>query len=620
MKGKMNSGKDFPIICNLQVNKVFRESFQIVLYHGITTFIGPNGIGKTQTLKALRDYLKQVIGQNAVRYLSSNRIGLMEQYRSKISQYNYSIDDFQIGDQKTKSYRHEIETSTGDFFTMDERKDVYIKVAERLSVLFGRQIYLRWDSGNMKVFFERKNGNGEYSVAAEASGLVNVISILAALFDEEIKILLIDEPEVSLHPQLQSYLLREMREAVKQYGKTIILSTHSAEMISLGKISDLSRFIFFTENNLPIQVKNDLPELNNKKLNEFVIRMGQVYKNGFFAKRILLIEGTSDFIICQYLADRKGFNLDVAGTEIIPVDGKGQFPVVAKLFRLINKEVSILTDLDGFIDDNSIVDIFGQLPKAKEIACESGDKSIGDMVRRVKTKLTDMINKHMEDMKRVYQTHPYWINKKTDDDELIVAKRAMVGSLFCSSDDEIRQWNDSQEWIYTKKCIEAVMKALAELGCFILKKGAIESYYLHDKGCINSEKPSAAVEEVSFLEEKDMDSINMSYFDVINAIQYVSTVEEIDESYAVKKELLSEIALVLEIIKKDIREEEIYSAIKQAKNNAASLFEYTIVEKEERRGVRVGMKSIILKVKGFPFEIYVGDNVNEIVELNIKNK
>jgi len=74
------------------------------------------------------------------------------------------------------------------------------------------------------------------------------------------------------------------------------------------------------------------------------------------------------------------------------------------------------------------------------------------------------------------------------------------------------------------------------------------------------------------------------------------------------------------IIKKDIREEEIYSAIKQAKNNAASLFEYTIVEKEERRGVRVGMKSIILKVKGFPFEIYVGDNVNEIVELNIKNK
>ena len=616
----MNSGKDFPIICNLQVNKVFRESFQIVLYHGITTFIGPNGIGKTQTLKALRDYLKQVIGQNAVRYLSSNRIGLMEQYRSKISQYNYSIDDFQVGDQKTKSYRHEIETSTGDFFTMDERKDVYIKVAERLSVLFGRQIYLRWDSGNMKVFFERKNGNGEYSVAAEASGLVNVISILAALFDEEIKIILIDEPEVSLHPQLQSYLLREMREAVKEYGKIIILSTHSAEMISLGKISDLSRFIFFTENNLPIQVKSDLPELNNKKLNEFVIRMGQVYKNGFFAKRILLIEGTSDFIICQYLADRKGFNLDVAGTEIIPVDGKGQFPVVAKLFRLINKEVSILTDLDGFIDDNSIVDIFGQLPKAKEIACESGDKSIGDMVRRVKTKLTDMINKHMEDMKRVYQKHPYWINKKTDDDELIVAKRAMVGSLFCSNDDEIRQWNDSQEWIYTKKCIEAVMKALAELGCFILKKGAIESYYLHDKGCINSEKPSAAVEEVSFLEEKDMDSINMSYFDVINAIQYVSTVEEIDESYAVKKELLSEIALVLEIIKKDIREEEIYSAIKQAKNNAASLFEYTIVEKEERRGVRVGMKSIILKVKGFPFEIYVGDNVNEIVELNIKNK
>lgn len=616
----MNNKIELPIECDLQVNTVFKEPFRIILYTGITTFIGPNGIGKTQTLKALRDKLKGIFGYNAVRYLSSNRIGSMEQYRSKISQFNYNIDDYQIGDQKTKSHRHEIETSTGDFFTMDERKDVYIKVAERLSVLFGRQIYLRWDSGNMKVFFEKKNETGEYSVAAEASGLVNVISILAALFDEEIKILLIDEPEVSLHPQLQSYLLREMRESVKEYGKTVILSTHSAEMISFGRLSDINRFVFFTENNLPIQVEKDLPVLNNKKLNEFVIRMGQVYKKGFFAKNILLIEGTSDLIICQYIADRMGYNIDVAGTEIIPVDGKGQFPIVAKFFRLINKEVSILTDLDGFVDDNSIVDIFGQLPKAKDVACKSGDKSIGDMVRRVKTELSNMINNYKEDMKGVYQNHPYWLNKKADDEELIVAKRAMVGTLFCSSDDEIKKWNGAEEWIYTKRSIEAVMTALAELGCFILKKGAIESYYLHDLRYINSEKPSAAVEEVSFLEEESMDSIMVGYSDVINAIQYVSMIEEIDESYAVKKELLSEIALVLEIIKKDTKEEEIYSAIKQAKNNATSLFEYTIIEKEKRRGVKVGLKSPILKVKGFPFDIYIGDNVNEIVESTIVNK
>ena len=55
---------------------------------------------------------------------------------------------------------------------MDERKDVFIKVSERLSVLFNRNIFIRWDAGQMKVFFGKTDSEQEYSVAAEASGLV----------------------------------------------------------------------------------------------------------------------------------------------------------------------------------------------------------------------------------------------------------------------------------------------------------------------------------------------------------------------------------------------------------------------------------------------------------------
>lgn len=229
--------------------------------------------------------MKSKYGNNHVRYLSSNRIGTMEQYRSKINQYNYSSADYQVGNRETKTHRHDIETSEGDFFTMDERKDVYIKIAERLSVLFKRQIFLRWDSGNMKVFFEKDDGRGEYSVVAEASGLINVISILAALYDEEILFLLIDEPEVSLHPQLQAFLLREMKAAVKEYGKTIVLSTHATDFISLNTIEDISHFVFFSENNFPRQVDSSIPEFKSKKLGDFIQRLGHSYKNGFFLRK-----------------------------------------------------------------------------------------------------------------------------------------------------------------------------------------------------------------------------------------------------------------------------------------------------------------------------------------------
>ena len=46
----------------------------------------------------------------------------------------------------------------------------------------------------------------------EASGLLNVVVLLAALFDEDVGARLIDEPESSLHPQLQSFVLREMEQ------------------------------------------------------------------------------------------------------------------------------------------------------------------------------------------------------------------------------------------------------------------------------------------------------------------------------------------------------------------------------------------------------------------------
>ena len=179
---------EYPYVCKLQVNNVFDNEIEITLYPGVTIFVGPNGSGKTQTLKKMRDHFREKLESSKVRYLSSNRLGEMEQYRSKVDQYSRLPDDYQVGNRQTKRVRHEIETISGDFFVMDDKKDVYIKVAERLSVLFGRQIYLRWDAGSMKVFFEKTDNQQEYSVAVEASGLVNVISILAAIFDVDVQV------------------------------------------------------------------------------------------------------------------------------------------------------------------------------------------------------------------------------------------------------------------------------------------------------------------------------------------------------------------------------------------------------------------------------------------------
>ncbi|WP_233635681.1 AAA family ATPase [Hymenobacter setariae] len=187
----------------------------IRVYSGITTFLGPNGSGKTQLLRGLKMSLHQYANGKKIRYISAGRLGPMEVYRSDYDGYrghNPSFDDAQFGSKGDVVRRHLNETVIGDFATLAERPDILIKVQERLRKLFKRDLLIDWDGGTLKVFFSRfeQIAGDNYSSAREASGLLHLVAVLSALYDDEVGCLLIDEPEVSLHPQLQSFLLGEI--------------------------------------------------------------------------------------------------------------------------------------------------------------------------------------------------------------------------------------------------------------------------------------------------------------------------------------------------------------------------------------------------------------------------
>ena len=605
------------IDCKFKVPHVFNEhEVSLTLYKGLTFLLGPNGTGKTQTLHSLRDFLQRQ--KKKVRYLSSNRIGMMEQCRSQCDQYSHDRTDYSFGGQSAKKMRERIETATGDFFTMDARRDVFIKVAERLSVLFKRQVSLRWDEGNLKVFVSRTGAKNEYSVALEASGLVNVISILAAVYDPDIEFLLIDEPEVSLHPQLQAYLLREIREACDLTSKTVVLSTHSQEMVSISRTEDICRYVFFSEGKLPLQMKPEEEVLKSSKLQEFLWRMGEVYKIGFFAKKVLLIEGVSDLILCKAISRKLSLAIDVAGCQIIPVDGKGQFPIVAKLFLALGKEVSILTDLDGFLDDAEVVNIFNTQEKAITIANACSARSLSEMVHGVKTDLDNLMRRTYQNLVSIYKSHPYY--KKESETELNAnseklmqtIKRALVAELFSRSDEDVLQWDGGKEWQSLRVRIGSVLEALEKAGCYVLRKGAIESYYQFANNAAYEEKPSNAVKEVEGMTSLSNDDVETHYDVMARALKSVAITEVVDESHAVRKELLSELALAMEVVgnKQDATESDVTAAIKQSKGLGNSLFKYEVVHENGKVGLKISSSATTLKIKGMPFVIYSDENVN----------
>ncbi|GAT61909.1 hypothetical protein [Paludibacter jiangxiensis] len=81
----------------------------IKVYNGITTFLGPNGSGKTQLLRGLKTSLNIHLNGKKIRYISAGRLGVMERYRSDFDGWRNQTIDFdsaEFGSKGAVARRH----------------------------------------------------------------------------------------------------------------------------------------------------------------------------------------------------------------------------------------------------------------------------------------------------------------------------------------------------------------------------------------------------------------------------------------------------------------------------------------------------------------------------------
>lgn len=78
------------------------------------------------------------------------------------------------------------------------------------------------------VFFETLFGNVPVNVSLQGSGFQNAAAIIGAVvFSPEGSTIIIEEPEVFLHPDSQEVIVDMINDAVNNHKKQIIFSTHS---------------------------------------------------------------------------------------------------------------------------------------------------------------------------------------------------------------------------------------------------------------------------------------------------------------------------------------------------------------------------------------------------------
>lgn len=373
----------------------------------IVLLVGANNVGKSRTLKDLKDDLsdlsKPKVIVNEVIYKSSNFSSsqLKNYFEKNISRdswgnYNVFIEENQshcfnassftaITDERQfykvlfsfLSTENRLNITKPIMFntTVDNRSLIIMKglesdsesikiLNEVLQMGFEKSIDSYEEYINGTISKKYKIGKSEEIASAinsnrrdnlnllkemedldsQGDGIRSAVAILASLIVNNHSLFLIDEPETFLHPP-QARLIGKNIVALSK-KKQCFISTHSIDFIKGVLEADSSRVKIIKIDRSENENKFNL--VDNDSVAEIANDKNLRYTNildGLFYDRLVLCENESD---CKfYSAILENLDLTIyQNTLFCAVGGKDQFKKVVPLLKKLNIQYSIISDID----------------------------------------------------------------------------------------------------------------------------------------------------------------------------------------------------------------------------------------------------------------------------------
>lgn len=202
--------------------------------------------------------------------------------------------------------------------------------------------------------------NATAELAAKLTGDTTALKKATHRFIPRMDLLLFEEPEVSLHPAAIADLAHDLHEFAKTTNQQVIATTHSSQLVS-EDIMDIRGLIRVEkQKNHTVTYQNKIPDAE-LQLAKNMVYFDRPRSDMFFAKKVILVEGPTEYMLYNYLKRRGDLPHSMTqNVTLIETVGKWSMPYFLKVLNNYNIRHAVLYDTDGDPNRQDNVDVRNQ--------------------------------------------------------------------------------------------------------------------------------------------------------------------------------------------------------------------------------------------------------------------
>ncbi len=162
----------------------------------------------------------------------------------------------------------------------------------------------------------------------------------------------IEEPEIYQHPVRARAFARVLSEISQQANVQVLLASHSPYFVRPQQFGSVRRF--WLKNNKTEVTHTSIADVAAKagcaeaQVEKIVAkRLPNTFAEGFFSDVVVLVEGDTDKVVLETVAEMMGTPLDVAGISVLDMSGKEGIAVPLEILNALGIAAYVVADGDG---------------------------------------------------------------------------------------------------------------------------------------------------------------------------------------------------------------------------------------------------------------------------------